>query len=276
MRLSGRLSVRFLFFGISCLFLIFFLPYRAFAAIHTVSSGESLYLLSQWYGSSVEAIKRTNGLAGDLIYPGQKLYIPQGQELGHYTSYTVQPGDTLFLIGRSFGVSYSDIMLANRLNSTLIYPGQVLAIPAFRSGPGGTGPAQAGQGGVLAGRVPYVRSDFDLLARLITAEADSESFLTKVAVGAVVLNRVLSPLFPNTIREVIYQVDEVGAYQFEPVLNGWINVPPSEEARRAAQVALNGADPTNGALFFFESWVPNQFLQSRPRSVVLDSFTFTY
>lgn len=188
------------------------------------------------------------------------------------SSYTVRPGDTLYLIGASFGVAYQDIMSINGLTTTTIYPGQVLLIP----GPGGTGPAQPGRGGVLAGRVPYIRADFDLLARIIIAEADSESFLTKVAVGAVVLNRVLSPLFPNTIPGVVYQVDEVGAYQFEPVLNGWINVPASEESRRAAQVALNGADPTEGALFFFESWVKNSFLRSRPLSVILDSFTFTY
>ncbi|MCL6448622.1 MAG: LysM peptidoglycan-binding domain-containing protein [Armatimonadetes bacterium] len=276
MRLSGRLSLsRALLFGIS-LWFVFSFPHHASAAVHTVSSGESLYLISQWYGSSPEAIQRANGLTGDLIYPGQKLYIPPNPGGANSSAYTVRPGDTLYLIGSYFGVSYSDIMLANGLTSTMIYPGQRLVIPASPAGSGGTGPGQVSRGGVLPGRVPYVRSDFDLLARLITAEADSESFLTKVAVGAVVLNRVLSPLFPDTIPEVIYQVDEVGAYQFEPVLNGWINVPPSEEARRAAQAALNGLDPTNGALFFFESWVPNSFLQSRPLSMILDSFTFTY
>ena len=278
MRLPDRLlsTSRVLLFGISLCF-VFLLPPHAFAAVHTVSSGESLYLISQWYGSSPEAIRGANGLTGDLIYPGQKLTIPSGPGGANHTLYTVRPGDTLYLIGSYFGVSASAIMLANGLTGDLIYPGQTLVIPASPAGASGSAPpGQVSRGGVLPGRVPYVRSDFDLLARLITAEADSESFLTKVAVGAVVLNRVLSPLFPDTIPGVIYQVDEVGAYQFEPVLNGWINVPPSEEARRAAQAALNGADPTNGALYFFESWVPNSFLQSRPLSMILDSFTFTY
>ncbi|MEW6423327.1 MAG: LysM peptidoglycan-binding domain-containing protein [Bacillota bacterium] len=276
MRLLNSMSFRLWLFALAFLVFALFLPLSASAAVHTVSSGESLYLISQWYGSSVDAIKNVNGLTGDLIYPGQKLYIPPSQSNGNFTSYTVRPGDTLYLLGRTFGVDYAEIMLANGLRSTLIYPGQTLVIPVPGTVSGGTGSGQAGRGGVMVGRVPYVRSDFDLLARLITAEADSESFLTKVAVGAVVLNRVLSPLFPDSIPEVIYQVDEVGAYQFEPVLNGWINVSPSEEARRAAQAALNGADPTGGALFFFESWVPNKFLQSRPVSMVLDSFTFTY
>jgi len=118
--------------------------------------------------------------------------------------------------------------------------------------------------------------DFDLLARIITAEADSASYTTQVAVGAIVLNRVANPLFPNSIRSVVYQVDENGKYQFEPVLNGFINNPASESGKKAAWEALNGVDPTNGALYFFESWVPNRYLQSRPVSIVLDAFTFTF
>ena len=123
--------------------------------------------------------------------------------------------------------------------------------------------------------VKLSQEDFDLLARLITAEADGESFLAKVAVGAVVLNRVRSEEFPATVRDVIYQVDN-GRYQFEPVLNGWINRPASAEARRAAELACAGCDPTGGALYFFESWVPNQYLRSRPVAMLIDSFTFAY
>ncbi|MGB9903236.1 MAG: LysM peptidoglycan-binding domain-containing protein [Desulfotomaculales bacterium] len=256
--------------------LLVFLPLPALAVIHTVSPGDTLYSLSLRYGSTVDVIKEVNGLRSEIIYPGQKIYIPKNYNQGGTVSYTVRPNDTLYLIGSSFGVNYLDIMSVNGLTTTTIYPGQVLLIPGQLPASGGTGSLPASRGGVFAGRIPYTRADFDLLARIITAEADSESFLTKVAVGAVVLNRVLSPLFPDTIQGVVYQVDEVGAYQFEPVLNGWINVPASEESRRAAQVALKGADPTEGALFFFESWVTNSFLRSRPLSIILDSFTFTY
>ena len=243
----------------------FLLPFGpAVAATHTVSPGESLYLIGRAYGVTVEELKRANGLQGDLIYPGQQLYIPAQSNL-----YVVQPGDTLYLIGLHYGVSYQAIMAANGLTSSLLYPGQKLLIPAAG---GGT----ASRSGVYPGPISYSRADFDLLARLITAEADSCSYLTKVAVGAVVVNRVKSHLFPSTIPGVIYQVDETGSYQFEPVLNGWINRPASEEAKRAALEALSGVDPTNGALYFFESWVPNSWLQSRPVSRILDAFTFTY
>ncbi|MDK2888875.1 MAG: N-acetylmuramoyl-L-alanine amidase [Thermoanaerobacter sp.] len=242
----------------------------AAAATHTVSPGESLFLISRAYGTTVDALRRANGIYGDLIYPGQKLYIPDESP----GTYTVQPGDTLYLIGLRYGLTYQSIKAANGLTGDIIYPGQKLVIPGNRSA--GTSPAPVSRGTISSGPVNYSRSDVDLLARLITAEADSESYLTKVAVGAVVLNRVRSGIFPNSIPGVIYQVDETGSYQFEPVLNGWINRPASEEARRAALDALNGVDPTNGALYFFESWVPNSWLQSRPVSLILDSFTFTY
>ncbi len=246
----------------------------AAAATHTVSPGESLYSISRAYGTSVAALRQANGLYTDLIYPGQQLYIPEGKANGNSGTYIVQPGDTLYLIGLRYGVSFQSIKAANGLGSDMIYPGQKLIIPAGNNW--GTSPAPVSRGKISSGPVNYSRSDFDLLARLITAEADSESYITKVAVGAVVLNRVKSSIFPNSIPGVIYQVDETGSYQFEPVLNGWINRPASEEARRAALDALNGVDPTNGALYFFESWVPNSWLQSRPVSCVLDSFTFTY
>lgn len=237
--------------------LLLALPAAATAQVHTVNKGDTIYLISKWYNVSQYALRYTNNQWTDEIYPGQRLTIP--------ARYTVQKGDTLYIIGQKFGVNYINIRDINQLKSDLIYPGQVLYIPAPRS----SGYTPVSRGGISL-------SDFDLLARIITAEADSESYKTQVAVGAVVLNRVASPQFPNSIRGVVYQVDAGGKYQFEPVLNGWINIPASETGKQAARDAINGWDPTNGALYFFESWVPNRFLQSRPVSVVLDSFTFTY
>lgn len=234
----------------------------AFAASYTVAPGDSLYLISQKYGTSVKAIQLANNLKGNTIYPGQNLTVPD-------RLYTVQPGDSLYLIGQKFNLPYQEILRANSLPSSAIYPGQVLRIPAAQA-------AVSRGTSSNSGTASYTAQELDLLARLITAEADSESYLTKVAVGAVVLNRVESTLFPNSLAGVIYQVDSTGRYQFEPVLNGWINVKASPDAINAAKEALSGADPTKGALYFFESWVPNKFLQSRPVSIVLDSFTFAF
>lgn len=89
-------------------------------------------------------------------------------------------------------------------------------------------------------------SDVELLARLIHGEARGEPYVGMVAVGAVVLNRVRSSKFPNTIAGVIYQS---GA--FDAVADGQINLTPNEQSRRAARDALNGWDPTGGCLYYY-------------------------
>ncbi|HBX24610.1 MAG TPA: hypothetical protein DEF34_13415 [Desulfotomaculum sp.] len=176
-------------------------------------------------------------------------------------TYYVVAGDNLYNIGIKYGVSHGDLMSANELDSTTIRPGQTLIIPTGRTGPG-----QASRGN-------NNRGEADLLARLIQAEAASEPYPAKVAVGAVVLNRVNSSLFPNSIRLVINQVTN-GTYQFTPVLNGSINRAAGAEAVQAAQEALSGADPTEGALFFFSTGVTDKHLQSRPVSMVVGKLTF--
>ena len=101
-------------------------------------------------------------------------------------------------------------------------------------------------------------SDLQLLARAINGEARGESYEGQVAVGAVILNRVKSADFPNTIAGVIYQP---GA--FTAVSDGQINVPIDEDSTvvKAAQDALNGWDPTNGCVYYFNpntatsSWI---------------------
>ena len=91
-------------------------------------------------------------------------------------------------------------------------------------------------------------SDLQLMARAINGEARGEPYEGQVAVGAVILNRVRSSSFPNTIAGVIY---EPGA--FTAVADGQINVPIAEDSTvyKAAQDALNGWDPTGGAIYYF-------------------------
>ncbi|MDQ1002499.1 N-acetylmuramoyl-L-alanine amidase [Neobacillus niacini] len=100
----------------------------------------------------------------------------------------------------------------------------------------------------------------DLFARLVEAEAKGESYEGKVAVATVVLNRVDSPEFPNTVTEVINEV--VGtAYAFSPVQNGEINNPASDEAIRAVEEALTRQDRLNDSVYFYnpeiatDSWI---------------------
>ena len=102
----------------------------------------------------------------------------------------------------------------------------------------------------------YTSSDLYLLAKCIYAEARGESYTGQVAVGAVILNRVASSAFPNTISGVIYQK---GA--FTAVSDGQINLEPNKTAMNAASDALNGWDPTYGCLYYYNpavatsSWI---------------------
>jgi len=100
----------------------------------------------------------------------------------------------------------------------------------------------------------------EMLARLIHAEARGEPFEGQVAVGAVLLNRVASASFPNSLSGVIYQ-----PLAFESVANGQFNLPPTAENIRAARSAINGWDPTYGSLFFWNPSKPvTRWIWSRP------------
>ena len=95
---------------------------------YTVQPGDTLWLISQRYGTTVETLKRLNGLTGDMLYIGQILNIPVSQT-GGYREYTVQAGDSLWLLARRFGTTIEKIMQLNGLTSDLIDVGQVLKIP---------------------------------------------------------------------------------------------------------------------------------------------------
>ena len=95
----------------------------------------------------------------------------------------------------------------------------------------------------------YTDEDLYWLSRVISAESRGESLLGQVAVGSVVLNRVASDQFPDTIREVVF--DRKDAVQFEPVANGTIYQPPTDQSVLAAHLALNGVRPVEDCMYFF-------------------------
>ncbi len=111
-------------------------------------------------------------------------------------------------------------------------------------------------GGGSSNNSSYTNSDLYLLAKCIYAEARGESYTGQVAVGAVILNRVASSAFPNTVAGVIYQQNA-----FTAVTDGQINLEPDKTALNAASDALNGWDPTYGCLYYYNpavatsSWI---------------------
>lgn len=140
------------------------------------------------------------------------------------------------------------------------------AVKAFQKANGLTqdgiaGPATLKKLGVTIGTIPAANeNNVYLLARIISAEARGEPYSGQVAVGAVVLNRIEHPSFPDTLSGVIYQN---GA--FTAIVDGQFNQPISDSAYKAARDALNGQDPSGGAIYYYNpDKTSNQWIRTRP------------
>lgn len=113
-------------------------------------------------------------------------------------------------------------------------------------------------------------SDLTLLAKAVYAEARGESYVGQVAVAAVILNRVKSSKFPNTISGVIYQ-----PYAFTCVNDGQINLTPNQSAYNAAQDALNGWDPTYGAIYYYNpKTATSSWIKTRSTTITIGKHVF--
>ncbi|MBQ8885052.1 MAG: spore cortex-lytic enzyme [Clostridia bacterium] len=116
----------------------------------------------------------------------------------------------------------------------------------------------------------YTSSDLYLLAKTIYAEGRGEPYTGQVAIGAVILNRVRSSSFPNTIAGVVYQKNA-----FTAVADGQINLTPDNTAMRAAQDAVNGWDPTGGAIYYYNPAIAtSSWIFSRKTIAVIGKHVF--
>lgn len=115
-------------------------------------------------------------------------------------------------------------------------------------------------------------SDIDLLARLVYAEGRGEPYEGQMAIAAVVINRVQSSQFPNTVRGVIFAPNA-----FSPVKGGTLSRETNETARKAVLDALNKKDPTKGALYFFNpNTATSSWIWSRPKAVRIENHIFAH
>ncbi len=167
-------------------------------------------------------------------------------------THQVKAGDTLWGVASKYGVPITKLKQTNNRTSNLLYPGQKLTIPA----------------------ATVSAADQDLLARLVRAEAKGEPYAGKVAVATVVLNRVASSEFPNTIKGVIYQKSN-GYYAFTPVKNGAINKPADADSKKAVKEALAFRGQGNGSLFFFNpKTAVSKWVFSREVTVTIGNHRF--
>ena len=193
-----------------------------------------------------------------IVAPSESARHTAQAQQKHITVYQVQPGDSLYWIATTYGLSVPELKALNSLESDTIRVGQRLVVPldCVKYFPAG---------------VTLSAQEVEWLAQMIHAEARGEPYTGQVAVGAVIINRMLSSQFPVTLRGVLFQRNA-----FQPVQNGSFYMAPNESARKAALEALTGKDPTGGALFFFNPrQSSDRFMHSRPAQVTIGSHRFT-
>lgn len=186
---------------------------------------------------------------------------------GPALAYTVQEGDTLSKIAKENSLSLDELARANPqiTDLDLIIIGQQINLHNSNNSP--EPKVEISQ----STNISLSEKEFDLLARIVRAEAQTEPFEGKVAVAAVVLNRVESSQFPDTIKEVIYE-----PRQFQPVANGQINKSADQESIEAVEAALSHMrDISEGSLFFYNPDIAtNRWLDTRETTVVIGRHVF--
>lgn len=171
--------------------------------------------------------------------------------------YRVQRGDTLYWIAETYDTTVSKLKELNNLTTTSIRPSEVLTVPLHTQKEYPVG-------------IRLTNGEVRWLAQMIHAEARGEPYLGQVGVGAVVINRMKSPQFPNSMRDVLFQPKA-----FQPIANGSFYRPANDMAYRAALEALNGHDPTQGSLFFFNPrQSDDRFMHARPTVVTIGQHRF--
>ncbi|MDF2944684.1 MAG: hypothetical protein K0S01_3542 [Herbinix sp.] len=226
----------------------------ASAATYTVTANNSLYSISKLFNTSINSLRQSNNFDEDSLTPGDKIYVP-----AHV--YKVKSGDSMYEVATKYEIPVSNLKKANSQTGNSIVPGEKLIIPGVK-------PSKKSDT-----VISYSSSEVDLLARLIEAEAGGETQQAKIAVGAVVVNRVQSGDWASSIKGVINQ--KFGAYyQFTPVKNGMINKKASSNSKKAAWTALYGSDPSKGAIFYFDQSSTNQWLWSKKQTAQADHLVF--
>lgn len=168
------------------------------------------------------------------------------------TTHSVKSGETYFKIAQKYGLSVNYLKSINNKSSNALYTGQKLVLP----------------------HAPITNADKDLMARLVSAEAKGEPYAGKVAVATVILNRVDSVQFPNTVKGVVYE-NVSGHYAFTPVQNGMIYQAADAASKKAVEEALAFRGKGNGSLYFYNPKTStSKWIYSRETIVTIGNHKF--
>ncbi|MDE5416351.1 cell wall hydrolase [Alkalihalobacterium chitinilyticum] len=190
--------------------------------------------------------------------------------------YTVEKGDTMSKIAQDHGLTLKELAAANPQinNIDLIFVGQQINIHTNKKSNNSPEPQNEVNKLNVSTETTnhnFSKKELDLLARIVRAEAQTEPFEGKVAVADVVLNRLESSQFPDTIKEVIYQ-----PRQFQPVSNGQINKPADQESIEAVAAALTDMrNISQDSLFFYNPDIAtSRWLDTRETTIVIGAHVF--
>ncbi len=231
---------------------------------YRVRSGDTLGEIAQRFGVSVADIKATNGLTSNTIIVGDVLKIPADDEESTGSTHTVREGESLWVIALKYRVTIATLRQANGLRSDVLQVGSKLTIPGtntvtedrderpnpreereeVREARGETRPVRG-----------VSHEHLEVLARIVKGEMPHDGcFRGKVAVAAVVLNRVGHPAFPKSIPAVAHQPLQFSCYNrnvrarlYQGRIPDW--------AWEAARAAVSGQDPSGGATHYFNPYL---------------------
>lgn len=210
----------------------------------------NLMMIAMLFSSgAARALSKYGSTGGEVTQIQQRL-----QELGYDPGsvdgiYGARTKNAVIAFQRAYGLSDDGIAGPKTLEALGI------------AGGGGSG------GGSYGG---FSESDVQLLAKIISAESRGEPYQGQVAVGAVIMNRIAHPSFPNTLSGVIYQE---GA--FSCLYDGGVNAAVADSAYQAAREAINGSDPTGGAIYYYNpAKTTNKWIWSRQVVAVIGAHNF--
>ena len=231
----------------------------ALADTYLVKAGDSLYTIASNHNITVEELKQANHLQGSKIMIGQTLEIP-----AEYLSHRVADGESLYKLAERYGCTVRDIQKLNGLSSSNIRVGQILKIPSANTVKTDNHGARVSSSRGGSYQRTYTQAEWDMLAKVVYGEARGEIYDGQVAVAAVVLNRLENEDFPDTLHGVVFQKNA-----FTCVSDGQYYLTPNRTAYQAALEAIQGEDPTDGCLYYWNpvtatsKWIWTREIQTR-------------
>lgn len=231
-----------------------------------------IVLLTQYTGSKVKA-ETTSSSSNDSTVSVFSNLGSRGEEVRQIQTKLKELGYLQGNVDGIYGNQTKQAVIAFQRDNGLSPDGIAGEKTLAALGIGGntnTGSSNTDGGTSTGGNGSFTQSEVDLLARIISAEARGEEYAGQVAVGAVIMNRIEHPSFPNTLAGVIYQS---GA--FSCLYDGGINATVAESAYRAARDAINGWDPTGGAIYYYNpAKTTNRWMLSRPVITIIGQHHF--